>query len=89
MPENSIDLEVTNPPYALTSINKRFSKNNSKEAKYGKDGSFQRLSKGFMGKEWDGAIPSVDIWKEVLSTYLWLIIPYLLILIIIFWLIIG
>ena len=48
--ENSIDSIVCDPPYHLTSIQERFGKENSAEAKYGKDGSFQRLSKGFMGK---------------------------------------
>ena len=52
---NSIDSIVTDPPYGLTSITKRFGKEDSAECKYGKDGSFARLSKGFMGKEWDGS----------------------------------
>lgn len=52
---NSIDSIITDPPYGLTSIVKRFGKEDSAEAQYGKDGSFQRLSKGFMGKEWDGS----------------------------------
>ncbi len=41
-------------PYHLTSITKRFGKKNSKPAKPGKDGSFSRLGKGFMGNVWDG-----------------------------------
>ena len=45
--DNYFDSVVTDPPYHLTSIAKRFT--NSTEAKYGKDGSFQRLSKGFHG----------------------------------------
>ena len=49
--ENSIDCVITDPPYHLTSITKRFGKEDSKEAQFGKDGSFKRLSKGFMGKE--------------------------------------
>lgn len=52
---NSIDSIVTDPPYELTSIKARFGKENSAPAQYGKDGSFARLSKGFMGKEWDGS----------------------------------
>ncbi len=52
---NSIDSIVTDPPYGLTSITKRFGGAESKPALYGQDGSFQRLSKGFMGKEWDGS----------------------------------
>ena len=53
--KESIDSIITDPPYGLTSITKRFGKENSKPAKEGTDGSFQRLSKGFMGKEWDGS----------------------------------
>ena len=50
----------------LTSITKRFGKENSAECKYGKDGSFARLSKGFMGKEWDGSGIEYNIktWKN-------------------------
>lgn len=64
--ENSIDSIVCDPPYHLTSIQERFSKENSAEAKYGKDGSFQRLSKGFMGKTWDGGDTAFqpDTWKN-------------------------
>src|SRR5210317_2463560 len=50
--DNVFDSCVTDPPYHLQSIAKRFT--NSTQAKYGKDGLFQRQSKGFMGKEWDG-----------------------------------
>ncbi len=53
--KNSIDAIITDPPYGLTSITKRFGKQNSAPAQYGKDGAFNRLSKGFMGKEWDGS----------------------------------
>ena len=64
--QNSIDAIITDPPYGLTSITKRFGKENSTAAKYGKDGSFSRLSKGFMGKLWDGTgiEYNVDFWKE-------------------------
>lgn len=64
--ENSIDSIVCDPPYHLTSIQERFGKENSKEAQYGKDGSFQRLSKGFMGKTWDGGDTAFqpDTWKH-------------------------
>ena len=63
---NSIDSIVTDPPYGLTSITKRFGKENSAECQYGKDGSFQRLSKGFMGKEWDGSgiEYNIDTWRK-------------------------
>lgn len=66
--ENYIDSIVTDPPYGLTSITKRFGKNGSAPAQYGKDGSFARLSKGFMGKEWDGSgiEYNVEMWKKCL-----------------------
>ena len=65
LPDNSIDSIVTDPPYALTSIKKRFGKEGSAPAKFGTDGAFQRASKGFMGKEWDAEVPTVEFWREV------------------------
>lgn len=64
--ENSIDSIVCDPPYHLKSIQERFGKENSAEAKYGKDGSFQRLSRGFMGKTWDGGDTAFqpETWKH-------------------------
>jgi len=59
---------VTDPPYHLTSIVKRFTK--GPEAKHGKDGSFNRLSKGFMGQEWDGGDIAFqkEFWEQVYRT---------------------
>lgn len=65
LPSDSIDSVVTDPPYGLTSIVKRFGKSNSKNAQFGTDGVFKRSSKGFMGKEWDADVPSVEFWQEV------------------------
>jgi len=65
LPSDSVDSVVTDPPYGLTSIVKRFGKSNSKDAQYGTDGVFKRSSKGFMGKEWDSDVPSVEFWREV------------------------
>lgn len=64
--KESIDSIITDPPYGLTSITKRFSKDNASPAKFGKDGAFSRLSKGFMGKEWDGSGVecNVETWKR-------------------------
>lgn len=64
--ENSIDSIVTDPPYGLTTITKRFGKENSAPCQEGKDGSFARLSKGFMGKEWDGSgiEYNVELWRK-------------------------
>jgi len=65
--ENSVDAIITDPPYNLSSIVKRFGKEGSAPAQFGKDGSFSRLSKGFMGKEWDNEIAfGTEIWIEAL-----------------------
>lgn len=68
LPDNSIDSVVTDPPYHLTSIVKRFGKKNSAPAKHGTDGVFSRSSAGFMGKQWDGGdiAFSNELWIEVL-----------------------
>ena len=73
LPDNSVDSIVTDPPYHLVSIVKRFGKEGSAPAQEGKDGSFRRLSGGFMGKTWDGLgedgigiAQKVELWKECL-----------------------
>ena len=77
---DSIDAIISDPPYQLSSITKRFGKENSAEAQYGNDGAFQRVSSGFMGKEWD-VLPTLDILKESLRVLksgawaLWLMTP--------------
>ena len=74
---NSVDSVVTDPPYHLTSIVKRFAGANDKsqlEHSAGKDlstinaAAFKRLSKGFMGKQWDGGDIAfrVEVWAEAL-----------------------
>lgn len=45
---------LSDPPYHLTTITKRFGKNGSAPAQYGTDGVFARSSAGFMGQTWDG-----------------------------------
>lgn len=45
---------LCDPPYHLTEITKRFGGTDSAPAQFGTDGAFSRLSKGFMGKQWDG-----------------------------------
>ena len=58
---------VTDPPYHLTSIVKRFSKPDTAPAQEGRDGAFARVSKGFMGKQWDGGDVAfrADTWGAV------------------------
>ena len=50
----SISACVTDPPYHLTSIVKRFGGENAAPAQHGTDGAYARASAGFMGKQWDG-----------------------------------
>lgn len=45
---------LTDPPYHLTTITKRFGKPNAAPAREGRDGAFRRVSRGFMGETWDG-----------------------------------
>lgn len=54
LPVDSLDACVTDPPYHLTSIVKRFGGENAAPAQFGRDGAFARASAGFMGKQWDG-----------------------------------
>jgi site-specific DNA-methyltransferase (adenine-specific) len=63
---NSIDSVICDPPYHLQSINKRYGGLNSSPPKFGTDGLFQRASKGFMNKTWDGGDIAfrIDVWKE-------------------------
>jgi DNA modification methylase len=68
MPSNMFHACVTDPPYHLTSMTKRFGKEGCKPCGAGADGSFRRLSKGFMGKSWDGGDVAFqpELWAEVL-----------------------
>lgn len=68
MPDNSVDSVVTDPPYHLTSIVKRFGGKNAAPAQQGTDGAYARASRGFMGKEWDGGDIAFrpELWAEVL-----------------------
>ena len=66
LPEDSIDAVVTDPPYHLTSIVKRFGGANAAPAKGNE--AFIRASRGFMGKQWDGGDIAFtpELWAEVL-----------------------
>jgi site-specific DNA-methyltransferase (adenine-specific) len=67
MADDSFDSCVTDPPYHLTSVVKRFGAVNAAPAKEGTDGLFKRQSAGFMGKTWDGGdiAHRVELWAEV------------------------
>jgi DNA modification methylase len=63
----SVDACVTDPPYHLTSIVKRFGADNAAPAKSnGATGVYARSSAGFMGKAWDGGDIAFrpDVWRE-------------------------
>lgn len=66
-PDDHFDAVVTDPPYHLLSIVKRFGGANAAPAKEGTDGNFARSSRGFMGKEWDGGDIAfrADTWSRV------------------------
>lgn len=70
MADASIDSVVTDPPYALVSIGKRFGKAGAKAAKAREGGSgvYARASAGFMGETWDTGETAFDpdFWGEVL-----------------------
>ncbi len=64
----SIDACVTDPPYELTSIVKRFGCDKAAACQEGTDGAFARVTRGFMGQTWDGSGIQRDpeFWKLVL-----------------------
>ena len=71
--DNSIDAVVTDPPYHLTSMVERFGRSgqapiNNHDEKIGRNGPYQTVSKGFMGKQWDGGdiAQNPTLWSEVL-----------------------
>lgn len=69
LPESSFDACVTDPPYHLTPIVKRFGKPGSAPAKSnGETGVYGRASAGFMGQQWDGGDIAFrpETWGEVL-----------------------
>lgn len=71
-PDNRYDSVVTDPPYALVSIVKRFGSEGAASVKVpeGGSGAYARASSGFMGKRWDTGETafSVEFWSEVLRT---------------------
>lgn len=63
--DNSVDSIVTDPPYALVGGSRNGSPQpGDTSTPYGRSGPSKK--KGFMGKEWDGKLPDVSLWKEVL-----------------------
>src|SRR5687768_12154680 len=78
LPDCSVDAIVTDPPYALVSIQKRFGKEGSAPVSVaefvdanGKSkgaSAYARASSGFMGKQWDTgeAAFAVEFWQQAL-----------------------
>jgi site-specific DNA-methyltransferase (adenine-specific) len=68
LPDASVDSCVTDAPYDLVSIVKRFGKADSAPCQHGTDGAFARAARGFMGQTWDGTGVAFDpaTWREVL-----------------------
>ena len=67
IPDDSIDAVVTDTPYHLHSIVRRFGKANSAPVDQSA-GLFARSARGFMGQEWDGGDVAFrpETWAEVL-----------------------
>lgn len=59
LPSNHYSGCLTDPPYGLSSSDKR-----SPQRKSG----IEQNRKGFMGLEWDGNVPSPIVWRELLRT---------------------
>lgn len=66
VPDASVHAVATDPPYHLTSIQKRFAKPGQKPARSTKTGAYARAAAGFMGKAWDGGDIAFrpDVWRE-------------------------
>lgn len=67
LPDASVHACVTDPPYDLVSIVKRFGKADAAPAKATHTGVYTRSSRGFMGQTWDatGIAFRPDVWREV------------------------
>ena len=63
------DAVVTDPPYNIESIVKRFGKPSYKAAGFGEDGVFERSSERFVGQTWDASTIAQDssFWTLVLN----------------------
>jgi DNA modification methylase len=68
LPDNCLDSCVSDPPYALVSIVKRFGAADAAPARSeGATGVYKRASAGFMGKQWDTGEVAFDVefWADV------------------------
>lgn len=53
LPDNCVDTIITDAPYHLASIVRRFGADGAAPAKVGKTGAFNRSARGFIGSKWD------------------------------------
>lgn len=68
MGDDTVDAVVTDGPYELVSIRKRFGGPNAAAPQFGTDGAYARAARGFMGQTWDGTgiVNDPTFWAEVL-----------------------
>lgn len=68
LPDSSIDSVVTDPPYALVSIVKRFANSPRNERTENTKNPYGRTGRGFMGQRWDTGETAFaqEFWAEVL-----------------------
>jgi site-specific DNA-methyltransferase (adenine-specific) len=64
LPDNSVDSIVTDPPYGLSNHETEDVVECLTNWLAGKE--YKPNKKGFMGKKWDGWVPSPGVWKECL-----------------------
>lgn len=66
LPDNSVDSLVSDTPYALASISKRFSNSPRSEATENTENPYGRTGRGFMGQKWDTGDVAHDpeFWRE-------------------------
>src|SRR5689334_7788710 len=67
-PDCSVDSIVTDPPYALVSIVKRFANSPRSERTENTENPYGRTGRGFMGQKWDNGETAfaVEFWAECL-----------------------
>jgi site-specific DNA-methyltransferase (adenine-specific) len=67
-PDNRYDSFVSDPPYALVSITKRFANSPRSERTENTENPYGRTGRGFMGQRWDNGdtAHSIEFWEECL-----------------------
>lgn len=68
LPENSVDSVVTDAPYHLTSLVKRFGNSPRNERTENMGNPYGRTGRGFMGHRWDGGDIAFrpEVWRQCL-----------------------